>query len=145
MLLAGAMCLLLCLLATGCSPVVRAKVVSGEVSFVALVKADDERLDRPGLPGVTLLFNSDPDSLGRKRLGQAVTDEAGWVEMPIDLPAAGLARYEIEIIARRSGYAHARGTFILPGAGQRVLIFLKPGTDTYREPDDLGSEAEKYR
>ncbi|MFG0252160.1 MAG: hypothetical protein ACF8NJ_04720, partial [Phycisphaerales bacterium JB038] len=116
--LLGAM---LCLVATGCTPILRGKVVSGEVSFVAIVKADDPRLERPGLANVTIQFNSDPDSLGRKPLGQAITDEMGWLEMPIELPAAGLARYEIEVIARHSGYAHARGTFILPGDDERVL------------------------
>jgi hypothetical protein len=130
----------------GCdAPVVNTKVIRGDVSFVALVRNDDPRLEEPGVSGVRLQFYSDPNSLGRKPLGQAMTDPSGFAAHPVELPAAGLARYEIELIARKEGYAHARGTFIMPGPDQTVLVFLNPGVDTYKEPEDLQAEYEQYR
>jgi hypothetical protein len=141
MLAVAAACLL-----SGCSaPVIYAKVIQGDASFITLVDESDTRLEQPGLADTSLRFFSNPDSLGRRRLGQVVTDESGWATMRVDLPAAGLARYDIEIIARRQGYIHARGTFVLPSSGRRVLISLKPGQDSYREQEDLQAEFERHR
>lgn len=133
-------------LLTACStPALNAKVIRGHVSFVAVVENDDPRLEQPGLPGVTIQLHSNPESLGRKPLGSTLTDDTGRAALNVDLPAAGLARYEIELIARKQGYAHARGTFIMPGSAKTILVFLNPGVDTYREPENLLEEAERYK
>ncbi|HEB60267.1 MAG TPA: hypothetical protein ENJ06_00420 [Phycisphaeraceae bacterium] len=131
--------------AAGCQPMIRGKVIAGDVNFIALVDADDSRLEQPGLSDVNISFTSDPDSLGRKDLGSVVSDGTGGFTFTVNLPAAGLAKYELAALARHPGYMPTRGKFILPGDEKRLLIYMKPGKDNYTEPENLEDEYRRFR
>ncbi|MCK4872951.1 MAG: hypothetical protein KAS72_09520 [Phycisphaerales bacterium] len=143
----GAVLLLLGALALpGCAgPVLRAKVIEADVSFVLIVPRDDPRLEDPGIANVTVAITSDPNSLGRQTIGTAVTDGFGEMSMNIELPLAGLARYEIGVVARKQGYTQTTGDFLLPADNQVVLIFMRSGRDTHRSEEDLRDTADQYR
>jgi len=114
--------------ATGCAPyTLRGKVVEGEVSFIAVVDADDPRLDGPGLSGAMLTLQTDPQRLNRKTVGSAVSDADGGFSIPVNEVGAGVLIYDMGLEARKKGYSPAEQFFRLPPAGKRVLVLLAPG------------------
>ncbi|MCA9294123.1 MAG: hypothetical protein KDA20_09945 [Phycisphaerales bacterium] len=133
----------------GCSGYhLQGRVVSGDVSYIAVVDPDDPRLqDGAGLPGVSLHLQSDPGRLNRKTAGRAVSGAAGEVNVPVDLTGAGLLEYDVGLFARRSGYDPATGFFSLPSSRKRVLIVMAKGKDydLGEEREDLTGQAELYR
>lgn len=139
-------CGLTAVLLTGCGggTILRGKVVSGPQSMVMVVPGDDPRLAGPGIDGVTVALTLDPRSLGRKPLGDGVSYGDGTFAIPINEFGAGLLEYEIGVLARIEGREHAEGFFKLPPGGQRVLIVMAKGADTYREFEDPRSEIKRY-
>ena len=131
--------LLIVAFATGCGAAYRlqGKVIPGNISYVTVVHGSDERLDQPGLAGVTVRLISEPDKLNREVMGEAVTDSNGKFSIPFEKIGAGMMLYNVGLSARRDGYAPAVSTaFRLPPESRRVLILLVPGQDTYRDPID---------
>ncbi len=136
------------LCATGCeSYALRGRVVRGDVSYVAVVNADDPRLDGEGLPGVSLHLQSDPGRLNRKTVGRGVSEATGDIRLPVDLAGAGLLHYDVGLFARRSDHTPATGFFELPSSKKRILIVMAKGVD--RElgelRENLRDQASQYR
>ena len=133
---------------TGCGGyAMRGRVVSGDVSYVAVVDPGDPRLDGKGLAGVSLHVQSDPGRLNRKTVGRGVSGADGEINVPIDLIGAGMLEYEAGVFARRKGREPANGFFELPSSKKRILIVMSTGEDRDlgEEREDLMGQTELYR
>lgn len=131
-----------------CAPYkLQGKAIEGDVSFITIVAADDPRLEGPGIPGVQVRLESDPQKLNREVAGDALTDAEGNFSIPFDKVGAGMLLYDVGIQARRKGFSPADSEFSLPPSGKRVLIILEPGVDNanWRSDSELLDQAEKFR
>lgn len=118
------------------------RVIAGANPAVAIVDADDPRLKGyDGIPNASVMLTLDPRSLGRKSIGNGVTDIDGHFSIPIDEFGAGFLEHEVAILGRAGGYVGTEETIILPPSRRRVLIVLPPGRDRhqprYTPADDL--------
>lgn len=140
LLLAGGLPLL-----GACQPyALRGRVVRGPMSRISLVEAGDPRLQAEGITAANLDLTLDPLSLGRRRLSFQSSDEQGWFALPADVLGAGALQLEVALSARLSGYEPVREVFILPKAGQRILVELAAGQDRNPDPQDTRGELEQY-
>jgi hypothetical protein len=135
---------------TGCeSYAMKGHVIRGDVSYVEIVDADDERLDARGIPGVRVGAHLDPGRLNRKFLGSSTTDQNGNFQLPIDEFGAGFLEYDISVVAYKKGYMGAEQFFMMPPASKRVLVILAPGDDpdppSFQDRESLFEEADRYR
>ena len=144
-------CVALCaaalfLVTTGCSSYkLKGRVVEGQVSYIAIVDASDQRLNGHGIPGVMLELMTDPDRINRKRVGQAVSDGDGYFELPVDEIGAGFLEYDVGLTARREGLAGTQLSFRLPPERRRVLVVLRRGGGPQdREMEDLMEEYRRF-
>jgi len=136
---------ILCGLA-GCNPYsMRGVVVEGAASAIRVVDKDDPRLGEGyGLPMATIDVAIDPDRLSRKQLPPALSEVDGTFAVPVDEPGAGYLEYDLRVVVRREGYNTATRDLRLPGPGQRLLVTMVSGEDTYQpEPPDLKDETLK--
>ena len=121
---------------TGCGGYqLRGKVIEGTFSGIEIVSKDDPRLGEPGVGGVSLHLQNDPNRLNRETIVRGSSGPDGSFELPVDLTGAGLLEYDVGLFARRKGLAPAQSAFRLPSSGRRVLITMAPGEDR-----DLGEE-----
>ena len=112
------------------------RVVRGPSPQVAVVDADDPRLEEPGVPVASIQLALDPRSLNRKSLPGGHSDADGRFAIPIEEFGAGLLEYDIQVVARKRDLNTAIGIIRLPGSSGRLLIVLGPGPDRYRPPED---------
>jgi len=135
------MLLLLSLLATGCSSYqLQGTVVQGPQSMVLVVSKDDPRLDIPGVSGASVAFTIDPRSLNANMLPPEMTDQQGRFVVDVPHLGAGMLEYELEVLCRAPGFVAAARNMKLPSASKRLLIVMSPGTDTYRQQNDILGE-----
>ena len=137
-------------LLVGCeSYSLRGHVIRGEISYIEIVDADDERLESPGLTATRVGVHLDPGRLNRKFLGSTVSDANGDFSLPIDEVGAGFLEYDISVVAYRDGYFGAEQFFVMPSSNKRVLIILGPGNDpnppSFQGRESLFDEAARYR
>lgn len=124
----------------------KGKVIRGDISYIAVVDANDPRLEGPGLSGATLSLETDPDKLRREFVGDAVSDGAGNFSISVQRPGAGILIYDVGLEVRRKGYEGVRQMFRLPPKGKRMLITLRAGPDTLEEREESPYEQyERFR
>lgn len=129
---------------TGCTVYsLQGKVIEGDISYIAVVDASDERLDGPGLAGAAISLETDPGKLRREHVGDAVSGAGGAFSIRVNRTGAGVLIYDVGIKAQRPGYEGVRQIFRLPPSGKRLLIFLHPGVDQLT--DDEESLMEQYK
>ncbi|RMH29778.1 MAG: carboxypeptidase regulatory-like domain-containing protein [Planctomycetota bacterium] len=131
----------------GCSGyTLRGKVIEGDISYAAVVSADDERLTGPGVAGVTVSMETDPGRLRREPVGSATSGPDGSFSIRVRRPGAGILIYDVGIEARRDGYQGVRHQFRLPPGSKRLLITLQPGRDTLQpQEESLMEQFERFR
>jgi len=132
----------------GCSPYqMRGKVIEGDISFVAIVDADDPRLDGPGISGAELRLSTDPEKLNRERIGTTISSGDGSFTIPVDELGAGVLLYDVGLQVRKSGYQPANQMFRLPPSERRVLVILTPGVDRggWEGEDDPIEQFRRFR
>jgi hypothetical protein len=135
------------LLATGCTSYsLQGKVIAGDISYVAVVDASDERLSGPGLVGASLALETDPGKLKREHVGDAVSSSDGSFSIRVNRPGAGLLIYDVGIRVQRNGYEGVQQIFRLPSSGKRVLVILRPGVDQLKEEEEsLMEQFERFK
>ena len=122
--------MLLAVMFAGCGAYqLRGRVVEGPRSEASVIGADDPRLAGPPIADATVRFILDPQSAGRKVLGQTVTDDSGNFVLPVDVLGAGTLEYELLVIARADKKAPAMSVVQVPSSGRRILVTLQPGRD----------------
>jgi hypothetical protein len=133
--------------AAGCkSYKLQGKVIAGDISYVAVVDADDPRLQEVGIAGAELRLETDPSRLSRDVVGETVSGPDGAFTMPFNKVGGGVLMYDVGLTARRPGYSPAVHQFKLPPPSRRLLIMLAPGPDRLGESDDdLMQQYERYR
>jgi len=129
-------------LLAGCSPYqLRGKVIAGDISYIAVVDADDPRLEGPGVSGAALRLQTDPERLNRKTIGTSVSGADGGFTIPVMEVGAGVLIYDIGLRVRHDGYIPVEQFFRMPSSSKRVLVMLQSGKappDTEPEsPEDL--------
>lgn len=121
----------------GCSGyVLKGKVIRGDISYIAVVGADDDRLQGPGLAGVSISLESDPGRLNHDDVGESVSGSNGNFEIAVRKLGAGVLIYDINMEARRKGYQGVSQMFRLPRGNKRVLIMLRPGVEVLPPKED---------
>jgi len=126
----------------------RGRVIAGDISYVAVVDADDPRLEEgAGLAGAQLRLETDPGRLSRDVVGETVSRADGAFTMPFNKVGGGVLMYDVGITARREGYTPVEHQFKLPPSSRRLLIILAPGPDRLGDPDsdDPMRQYERYR
>lgn len=120
----------LAFLLASCGPYqMKGRVVEGDISFIAIVDADDVRFQNQPVEGVLLRARVDPGRVSGKTVAQETSDADGNFSLPVDEFGAGVVDMDVEVLARRSGYKSAESVFNLPRDGKRVLIMMAPGRD----------------
>lgn len=134
------------ILLTGCSPyALRGKVISGDISYAALVDASDERLkEGPGVAGVEVELWTDPEKLNRKRVASSMSDGMGEFSLTVDEVGAGFLNYDCAVMTRGKGLAPVSQTFKLPPSSQRLLIIVNKGSGDAPLPDDLMEQFRRF-
>jgi hypothetical protein len=115
-----------CAFLGGCSvgaTKVSGKVIRGDLSFILVVDASDERLKADGLPGAQVQMHQGADR-GGKLVGEVTSDEKGNFVIPVKETAAILRA--VELSATKEGYARSMGEMSIPPVSQRILVILKP-------------------
>jgi hypothetical protein len=109
-------------LCAACAPVrIQGTVVEGDVTFIALVNADDPRLKGKGIADakVAAVPQGAPGAAVR-----GVSDEKGRFSLPLKGTSDLIRPWSFEAAA--PGYVTAREVSPTPTAGQRLLIHLQP-------------------
>jgi len=119
----------------------RGKVVEGKTSTVELVSADDPRLEKRGIGGVTLRATLEPESLDHERVGSGQSGGDGSFVLPVDAMGAGFLEHQVQIAAIKEKYETAARNMQLPGQDYFLLITLQPGNST--EPHLKGDALDK--
>ncbi len=107
----------------------KGRVVSGDVSYVAVVDKDDPRLDWPAVEGAQVDLIVEPSDLNRERMNPQFSGADGAVRVPVKKVGAGLIKFEVSVSARRSGFRSSHGVFDLPKKSRRLLVVMAPGDD----------------
>ena len=135
----AALCLaLLSFSLPGCgSYQLKGRVIPGDFSMVEVVDSSDPRLyEGAGVPGASIVLETDPERLGRKVVGTTVSGAEGDFATPFSEPGGGFLIYDVGVNVSRPGYQPARHYFQLPGSSKRLLVTLAPGEDrTVRDED----------
>ena len=115
----------------GCgSYTLRGRVVQSAVGEVYLVNADHRQLrEETPVADAALTVTLDPDRLNRKVIAQGRSGPDGSFALPVREFGAGVLEHEVELLARRTGYAPTVGRFVLPGGELRVLTGMALGED----------------
>lgn len=138
-----AACCAAVLLIPSCSGyTLRGRVIEGDISYASVVNREDIRLGQRGVGGVTVSLETDPGTVKREFVGESVSDEDGEFEIRVDKAGAGFLIYDVGVEARRRGYEGVRHMFRLPSSSRRLLVVLRPGTDTLTERE--GTLMEQY-
>ncbi len=130
-----------------CSPyTLRGKVIEGDISYVAVVDANDPRLAGAGIGNASLELISNPERLNHKMLAGGITDPAGSFDLHVDEAGAGILTYDTSLTVRHDGHTTASNIFKLPPDSKRVLVSLKRGPAGKGAPSDsLMEEMRRYR
>lgn len=147
--LAATVALLVAALAlTGCnSYTLQGRVVAGDISYAAVVDADDPRLAEPGISGASIRLETDPSRISREVVGETVSGADGSFSIPFRKVGGGVLMYDVGITVRRNGYQPATLQFKLPPGARRLLVIMTPGPDRMGDPDadDPMKQYERYR
>lgn len=144
-------CALLALLALtlgGCgSYSLKGRVIAGDVSYIAVVDADDPAMESAGgVAGAMVTLSNDPDRLSREVVGTGVSGQDGEFSVPFDKIGGGFLEYDVGVRVRRPGYRDAEHYFLLPGSGKRLLVVLAPGRGAGSEvAEDPYETYKRYR
>lgn len=139
-LLFSAICL------SGCSSYkLQGTVIEGAQSHILVVDQSDSRLQQRGLGGVHITITQSPMSLGRKQVGEGLSNGRGQFSIPISSFGAGFLEYQMGIVARRKAHVPAQKTMQLPGSDKRLLIILSQGANQInnRHTDTLRNALEE--
>lgn len=140
-----AILLLIVAVTGGCQYYMEGRVIEAPESMVVLVSPDDQRLRQGrGIGYTSLDIIVDPRRLNREVVGKDSSQPDGSFKIPINKFGAGFMEYELRIVGRRPGYNSAVGTIDMPRFGQKVLIMLAPGRDTYQAPTDPRKDINRY-
>jgi hypothetical protein len=145
-MLAGALLLLAAL--AGCAPyTLQGKVIEGDITFIAIVDADDPRLEGPGLANAEVRLQTDPQRINREVVGTTISSGDGTFSIPFSEIGAGVLLYDVGLQVRRGGYQRAEQMFRLPPSDRRVLVILCPGADRggWGDEDDPLQTYERFR
>jgi hypothetical protein len=114
------------LLAMGCSQthVVKGKVITGNLSFVAVVDQGDARLKSEGLTEALVAMRADVGTVGGFQFGEAKTDQRG--DFTVKFKEQNVFLKPVEFSATKDGYQPARGVMNIPPAERRLLIIVAP-------------------
>lgn len=113
-------------LLSGCqnSASIAGKVIQGDVSFIGVVDAGDERLKAPGLQGAEIAATTDPrGGAGPAVLGKSTSGPQG--DFGLRMNQSTLTG-STGFTARRDGFAPASGVMPMPSEDRRLLVILKP-------------------
>ncbi len=127
--LAATIALITTLALAACGYTLQGKVVRGDYSAIQIVDKDDPRLQNDGIPNVQIQLQTDPNRINRETIARLASTPDGTVNIPVDLPGAGMFIYDMGLYARKPGYEPAQHLFKLPSSNRRVLITLAPGED----------------
>ena len=128
-------------LLVGCTGyTLQGRVLSGPVTAVRVVDADDPRLEDPGLAGAVIDLTLDPGSLARISVPPSIAGSDGSFAIPIDQFGAGLLEYDVSIVVRCEGHESAAQVLRLPLAQKRMLVWLAAGPDTRSQRPGLLEE-----
>lgn len=121
----AAACLGVAALATGCSntPVLQGRVISGNISFIAVVDGNDSRLsgEGAGIDGAEITARG---GSARTLIGDATSRRDG--SFSLKLREGVSYTRPIEVVAEADGFRQASGEMIIPPAGRKLLIILPP-------------------
>jgi len=131
----------------GCaSYTLKGKVIAGDISYIAVVDANDDRLAGPGLAGVSVTMETDPGKLNHDQVGDTVSGSNGDFSIPVQKLGAGILIYDVGVEARRKGYEGVSQMFRLPPSSRRVLIMLRVGADALPpKADTLLEQYDKFK
>lgn len=125
--LRAALCSACAFLCASCSTYqLKGKVVEGEISYIAVVEADDPRLTGPGIHATRIELWNDPTRLNRELIGEVMSDQSGSFSIPVEEIGAGFLMYDVGVKTDRPEYVPAELNFRLPPKEQRILIMLEP-------------------
>jgi hypothetical protein len=126
----GSTALLVAVLASGCAQThsVKGKVISGNLSFIAVVDQGDERLKGEGLPEAQIAVRADVGSVAGYLFGEAKSGETGDFILKFKEQNAFLK--PVEFSAEKDGFQPAKGLMHIPPARRRLLIILTPQKPT---------------
>lgn len=131
-----------------CSPyALQGRVVTGDVSYAALVDASDPRLTGgTGVGGVEIELWTDPEKPNRERVSSAVSDGDGSFSLRVDEVGAGFLNYDCAIMTRGKGVEPVNHAFRLPPSSQRLLVIVKKGSGSSGGPlpDDLMEQFRRF-
>ncbi len=117
----------------GChASALRGKVIAGDVSFVGVVDATDQRLQNQGIPQATVrATRTRGEQLGI--VGRS-DKEGGFT---LKLPTASWVKEPLAIDVSRDGYMPARSARQVPPDDKRLLVVLKrlPGKPAEEQAD----------
>ena len=135
------------LLLSGCdSYVLQGRVVQGDVSDMAFVNTDDPRLAHPGVSGVRITVERDPDRLSATQVGSGLSDDEGRFAIALDSFGAGYLVEVFGVHASRAGYRNARVNLRLDADDERqLLVILAPGRSDPDETESLLEQYERFR
>jgi len=112
---------------TGCQQAapVTGKVIRGDVSFIGVVEASDERLKLIGLQGAEVTATNDPNSPAAAAvLAKATSDAKGNFSLRI-ADQSTLTR-ATGFTAKKEGFLPASSAMPMPSEDRRLLVILKP-------------------
>jgi hypothetical protein len=82
-----------------------------------------------GIPAVTVTVVADADRASRRVVASTTTDDQGRFATPVDLAGPGILMHEVEVTARRAGFAGVVTLIELPKKSTRLLISMPAGAD----------------
>lgn len=110
-------------LLTGCeSGGIKGRVVEGPISVATVVENKDERLSRPGIPGVTLELRA-TSSTGTHPIATGTSGPDG--SFSLSSTAGEAIADQLRLSARRDGYVATQGLVFIPGDGRQLLVVMK--------------------
>lgn len=121
----------------GCANVsavrVSGKVLKSDVAFIAAVDESDPRLkDQVGVAGATIDIYRGAGPGGGGLVGTGVTDQRG--DFKITLTSQDAIKTPAQVRATAPGYMPAQGDLYLPPNDRRILVLVRPSTETAAPP-----------
>ena len=128
------------LVLAGCdSFVIQGKVVQGQSSSMHFVSNDNTGLSTLGLEGTRITVYRDPDSLGTKVAGTAISDDQGRFVIKLDAFGAGWMLEQFEIVAQMQGYTNVtwQQSLLEEHNQQTLLVTMELGFSQPVSRDEL--------
>lgn len=136
------------LVLSGCgSYTMPGRVVSGPVSMIAFVDADDPQLADAPITSARIAVIRDPDRPGQDASAALMSRQDGSFTLELSEFGAGWMEEKWEISAAKPGYRTATIRAALPksAAGKHLLIVLTPGTDDNGDTRSWEYDFERFR